>query len=78
MLNNNDYKQLLRSSTSTQALYGLPKVHKPAVPLGPILSAISSFNHKAVKGLPSKLFLLRDHPTNFDYSFTFMDNIKDK
>ena len=39
------------TSTSTPAMYGLPKVHKPAVPLRPILSAIGSFNHEADKWL---------------------------
>ena len=49
ILDNDDYKQLYHSSTSTPAMYGLPKVHKPAVPLRPILSAIYSFNHEAAK-----------------------------
>ena len=51
LLDNDDYKQLYPSSTSTPAMYGLPKVHKPAVPFRPILSAIGSFNHEAVKWL---------------------------
>ena len=60
-------------------MYGLPKVHKPAVPLRPILSAIGSFNHEAAKWLTSKLSFLRDHPTNnIKHCFKFIDNIKDK
>ena len=33
ILDNDDYKQLYPSFTSTPAMYDLPKVHKPAVPL---------------------------------------------
>ena len=59
-------------------MLGLPKVHKPAVPLRPIFSAIGSFNHEAAKWLTGKLSFLRDHPTNIKDSFKFIDNIKDK
>ena len=78
ILDNDDYKQLYPSSASTPAMYGLPKVHKLAVPLRPILSAIGSFNHEAAKWLTGKLSFLRDHPTNIKESFKFIDNIKDE
>ena len=73
-----DYKQLYSIFISTPAMYGLPKVPKPAVPLRPNLSAIGSFNHEAVKWLTGKLSFLRDHPINIKDSFIFIDNIKDK
>ena len=78
ILDNDDSKQLYLSSTSTSTVYGLPKVHKPAVTLRPILSAIGSFNHEAAKLLTSKLSFLRDHSTNIKDSFKFFGNIKDK
>ena len=59
-------------------MYGLPKVHKPAVSLRPILSAIGSFNHEEAKWRTSKLSFLRDHSTNIKDSFKLIDNIKDK
>ena len=59
-------------------MYGLPKSHKSAVPLRPILSAIGSFNHEAAKCLTGKLSLLRDHPTYVEDSFKFIDSIEDK
>ena len=59
-------------------MYDLPKVHKPAVPLRPILSAIGGFNHEAVKWLTGKLSFLQNHPTYIKNSFKFIDNIKDK
>ena len=78
ILDNAEYKQLYPSSTTTPAMYGtVPKVHKPAVPLRPILSAIGSFNHEAAKWLTGKLSFLRDHPTNIKDFFKFIDNIKD-
>ena len=77
ILDNDDYKQLYPSSTSTPAMYGFLKVHIPAALLRPILLAIGSFNHKAAKWLLGKLSFLRDHPTNIKDSFKFIDNIKD-
>ena len=59
-------------------MYCLLKVHTPAVPLRPILSAIDSFNCEAANWLKGKLSFLRDHPTNVKDSFKFIDNIKDK
>ena len=44
ILDNDDCKQLYPSSTNTPAMYGLPKIHKLAVPLRPIFSAISKLN----------------------------------
>ena len=64
--------------SSKSSMYGLPKVHKPAVPLKTILSATGSFNHKAAKWLTGKISSLRDHSTNLKNSFKFIDNIKDK
>ena len=59
-------------------MHGLPKVHKPAVPLRPILSTIGSCNHEAAKWLTGKLSFFRDHSTNIKDSFKFIDEIKDK
>ena len=69
MLNNDDYP-----SISTPAMYSLPKVHKPAVPLRPIFLALCSFNHEAAKWLTGKLSFLRDYPTNLNDSFRFINN----
>ena len=59
-------------------MYGLPKIHKPTVPLRPILSATGSYNQECAKWLLQNLAFLREHPTNLKDSFTFVDNIKDK
>ena len=78
ILDNDDYKQLYPSSISALAMYGLPKVYKPAVPLLLIFSAIGCFNHEATKWLTGKLSFFWDHPTDIKDSFKFIDNIKDK
>ena len=51
ILDNNDYKQLHPSSTRIPAMYGLPKVREPSVPLRPILSAIGFSIMKQPDGL---------------------------
>ena len=75
MLNNDYSKQLYPSSTSTTAIYGLPKVHKPAAPLRPVLLAIGSFNREAAKWLT---YLFLKISSNLKDFFKFVDNIKYK
>ena len=43
------YKQLVPSGSRPGILYGLPKTHKAAVPMRPILSAIGTFNYGLAK-----------------------------
>ena len=51
IINENTYKQLYCSGSSYGILYGLPKIHKPNVPLRPILSSYSTPNYKLAKFL---------------------------
>jgi len=45
------YKQLRSASGATPLLYGLPKIHKPEVPLRPIASFINSPSYQLSKHL---------------------------
>ena len=78
LLEEDDYRRIYPSATSLPAMYGLPKIHKPTVPLRPILSATGSYNQECAKWLSQNLGFLREHPTNLKDSFTFVNNMKDK
>ena len=78
LLEEDDYRRIYPSATSLPAMYGLPKIHKPTVPLRPTLSATGSYNQECAKLLSQNLGFLREHPTNLKDSFTFVNNMKDK
>ena len=63
LLEEDDYRRIYPSATSLPAMYGLPKIHKPTVPLRLILSATGSYNQECAKWLSQNLGFLRDHPT---------------
>ena len=42
-LNDDVYNRIYPTAASTPSMYGLPKTHKPDVPLRPILSSVGSF-----------------------------------
>jgi len=62
-LSEEDYHRMYPTSASTPSLYGLPKTHKPGNPMRPVISAVSSFNHKAAMWLSNILAPLRHHST---------------
>ena len=59
-LEEDDYGRIYPSETSLPAtgMYGLLKIHKPTVPLRPILSATGSYNHECAKWLSQNLGFL--------------------
>ena len=69
------YSRIYPTSTTTPSLYGLPKLHKPGIPLRPILSSSGSFNHECARWLSQSLANLRQHPTNISDTFTFLSKI---
>lgn len=57
-------KQIQPAQSRPPRLYGLPKIHKPEVPLRPIVSAIDSPTYKLAKHLAS---LLQPHVGNTEH-----------
>ena len=49
IINEGTYQQLFVSGAFYGILYGLPKIHKPNIPMRPILSSYSTPNYKLVK-----------------------------
>ncbi|XP_030749952.1 uncharacterized protein LOC115877775 [Sitophilus oryzae] len=70
----------LKTYNSTAArYYGLPKIHKPALALRPIISSINSFNSKLEKYLTTVLTKAynKSNPFYIDDSFVFCEFINE-
>ena len=50
-MDDNTYRRLYPTGAVPPKYYGLPKVHKPGMPLRPIISSIGSVNHETAKEL---------------------------
>ena len=55
MLTNEVYDRIRPTGSQRPQMYGLPKIHKPNVPLRPILSMIGSAQHELAKWLSAVL-----------------------
>ena len=49
-MDGNTYRRLYPTGAGPPKYYGLPKVHKPGMPLRPIISSIGSVNHATTRG----------------------------
>ena len=52
------YKSCYASSTRLGSLYGLPKIHKPGLPMRPIVPACNTYNYNLSKVLVPLLYSL--------------------
>ena len=75
VINQAEYDQMYSSGSSPGVLYGLPKVHKPDVPLRPILSACSTPNFNIAKFLVPKLAHLTTNSYTVQNSYSFAKEI---
>ena len=73
-----DYRRIRPVGSSRPRMYGLPKTHKPGVPLRPILSMVNAPQHELAKWLASVL-----HPVLMKYNvhavkdtFEFCSNLE--
>jgi hypothetical protein len=73
------FERLHPTGTTIPRLYGLPKVHKPGVPLRPILDMFNSPYHSLAKWLVSLLEPIRKElaPHSLKDTFQFIESIKD-
>ena len=73
------FQKIKPRGTIIPRLYGLPKVHKPLVPLRPILDMCNSPYHETAKWLAEMLEPLRQHLCRFSLrdSFEFVDSVKE-
>ena len=75
IINQLEYDEMYSSGSSPGVLYGLPKVHKPNVPLRPILSAYNTSNFNLAKYLVPKLAHLTTNTFTVKNSYTFANEI---
>jgi len=77
-INEDRYRQIYPTAAYTPTMYGLPKIHKPDMPLRPILSSIGSFSYDCAKWLSDSLSELRHHETCVKDTLTFLSLIQDR
>ena len=78
VLDSNQYNNLFASGSNLGQLYGLPKIHKPDIPLRPILAAFSSSNFKLAKFLVPLLKPLASGNYDVNNSYDFVKNVLTK
>ncbi|XP_047475990.1 uncharacterized protein LOC125029855 [Penaeus chinensis] len=74
-INENIYNFLMTSGSRPGLLYGLPKVHKPNIPLRPIISSIGTFNYNTAKFLVPIISPLTTNQYTVENSTTFVNEI---
>ena len=77
-INEDTYRQIYPTAAYTPTMYGLPKIHKPDMPLRPILSSIGSFGYDCAKWLSDSLSELRHHETCVKDTLTFLSLLQDR
>ena len=70
------YKDLYASHGSPGILYGLPKIHKPNIPIRPIISSIGSFNRKLAQYLVPILNPIAINQYTVSKTSDFVDDLK--
>jgi len=70
-ISSDTYNQLRASGSLPGMLYGLPKIHKPDVPIRPILSALKTFNYNLAKFLVPILKPITTNEYTVHNSFDF-------
>ncbi|XP_037791227.1 uncharacterized protein LOC119586540 [Penaeus monodon] len=74
-INENTYNFLSTSGSRPGLLYGLPKVHKPNIPLRPIISSIGTFNYNTAKFLVPIISPLTANQYTIENSTSFANEI---
>ena len=75
IIDKSTYSKLYASGSQPGLLYGLAKVHKPEVPLRPILSGINTFNYPLAKYLVPLLTSITSNQYTVKDSFSFAKEI---
>ena len=77
-INNTTYRRLYPTGAVSPKYYGLPKIHKPGVPLRPIISSRGSATYETAKELANIIKpLVGRSPHHVMNNKDFLENIKD-
>ena len=69
------YNKLRPVGSNPSRIYGLPKIHKPDIPLRPIISAIGSYTHSLAKFLSEILKPYAQNEYTIKDSFSFVNEL---
>ena len=69
------YNKLGPVGSNPSRIYGLPKIHKPDIPLRPIISAIGSYTHSLAKFLSEILKPYAQNEYTIKDSFSFVNEL---
>ena len=75
IINETTYQELYSTGSSYGILYGLPKIHKPGLPLRPILASFNTPNYKLAKFLVPILEPLTKNSYSLNNSLQFKESI---
>ena len=75
VIGDDTYNYLFTTGSRPGVLYGLPKIHKPNVPLRPILSAIGTINYKISKFFIPLLKHLTINEFSLNDTFSFVNKV---
>ncbi|XP_069983762.1 uncharacterized protein [Penaeus vannamei] len=75
IIDDKTYSSLFTSGSRPGILYGLPKIHKPNVPIRPILSALGTINYKVLIFFIPLLKKLTMNQYNISNIFIFVQNL---
>ena len=77
-INQSLFRKLYPTSSQAPRFYGLPKIHKPHMPLRPIVSGIGSVSEGVAKHLSKLLYSVKGKNGNsIKNSIDFVNKIKD-
>ena len=74
-LSEKNYNELYPTGSRIGILYGLPKIHKPNMPLRPILSSVNHYFYKLAKFFIPLLTPLTTNPFIIIDSFSFVQEL---
>ena len=74
-LDESTYKCIRPTGSNPSQMYGLPKIHKDGVPLGPIISQIGSYTYDLAKFLVPILSPLMKNEYSVKDSFSFVNEL---
>ena len=75
IISDDQYRDLSPTGSRPGILYGLPKIHKPNIPLRPILSSIRSPSYNIAKFLVFLLRLFSVSRFSVNDSFAFVNEL---
>ena len=72
------HQRLYSTDATPASFYGLPKIHKPGIPLRPITSCINASTYNVSRHLVSILFPLLEEKYSVTNSVVFAQHVKDQ